>query len=159
MASTKPQEVTDLVLSAVRRARVRAVLLSGWGGLASLPATDDVFFVDSVPHDWLFPRVTAVVDHGGAGTTGAALSAGVPALVVPFAADQPFWGARVAALGVGPMPIPRKKLTVELLARALRGMVDDQAMQVRAAQLGALIRTDDGIAEAVTHFGRLQLRT
>jgi sterol 3beta-glucosyltransferase len=159
MASAKPQEVTDLVLSAVQRAGVRAVLLVGWGGLASLPAADDVFFADDVPHDWLFPRVAAVVHHGGAGTTGAALSAGAPALVVPFAADQPFWGARVAELGVGPAPIPRKTLTAGLLARALRGMVDDQQMHARAAALGALIRGEDGVGEAVAHFGRLRLRS
>ncbi|MFM9973119.1 MAG: DUF4011 domain-containing protein, partial [Beijerinckiaceae bacterium] len=89
---TKPQEVTDLVIAAIRSAGVRAVLLSGWGGLASLPESDDVFCADALPHDWLFPRVAAAVHHGGAGTTGAALSAGIPALVIPFAADQPFWG-------------------------------------------------------------------
>jgi sterol 3beta-glucosyltransferase len=157
MASAKPEEITDLVLSAVRRAGVRAVLLSGWGDLKSLPATDDVVFADSVPHDWLFPRVTAVVHHGGAGTTGAALSAGVPALVVPFAADQPFWGARVAELGCGSTPIPRKSLTAELLARALRGMVDDQQMRGRSAALGALLRAEDGVGEAVMQFGWLRL--
>ncbi len=159
MTSTKPQEVTDLVLSAVRRAGVRAVMLSGWGGLASLPEADDVLCADSLPHDWLFPRVAGVVHHGGAGTTGAAFSAGVPSLVVPFAADQPFWGARVAVLGVGPSPIPRKKLTVALLAQALRAMIDNQQMRAHAAALGMLIRAEDGVAEAVAHFGRLQRRS
>lgn len=159
MASAKPEEVTDWVLSAVRQARVRAVLLSGWGGLASLPAADDVFCVDALPHQWLFPRVAAVVHHGGAGTTGAALSAGVPAMVVPFAADQPFWGARVAALGVGPKPIPRKKLTLEVLAQALCAMVDDQQMRSRAAELAALIRAEDGVAEAVACFNKMAAPT
>ncbi len=158
MASTQPQEVTDLVLNAVRQAGVRAVLLSGWGGLASLPEADDVICADALPHDWLFPRVAAVVHHGGAGTTGAALSAGVPALIVPFAADQPFWGARVAALGVGVKPIPRKKLTSELLADALRALVDDQEMRARAGKLGALIRAEDGVGAAVAQFGHLKLR-
>jgi sterol 3beta-glucosyltransferase len=155
MASAKPQEVTEMVLSAVRRAGVRAVLLSGWGGLASPPEAVDVFSTDAVPHDWLFPRVAAVVHHGGAGTTGAALSAGVPALVVPFAADQPFWGARVKALGAGPKPIPRKTLTASVLAQALRAMVDDQAMREHAVKLGGLIRAEDGVAEAVACFNRI----
>jgi sterol 3beta-glucosyltransferase len=158
MSSASPHKVTDLVLSAVRRAGVRAVLLAGWGGLASLPATDEAFFADAVPHDWLFPRVAAVVHHGGAGTTGAALSAGVPALVVPFAADQPFWGARVAELGTGLTPIPRKLLTAELLARALRELVDGQQMRTRASALGELIRAEDGVGSAVLQFGRLQQR-
>jgi sterol 3beta-glucosyltransferase len=156
MASSKPQELTELVLHAVRRAGVRAILLAGWGGLASPPNASDVCFTDAVPHDWLFPRVAAVVHHGGAGTTGAAFSAGIPALVVPFAADQPFWGSRVDELGCGPAPVPRKSLTAELLAGALRRMIDDQPMQARAAALGALIRAEDGVAEAVTQFGRLQ---
>jgi sterol 3beta-glucosyltransferase len=93
MASTKPEAVTDLVRGAVRKAGVRAVLLSGWGGLTTRPPSDDLYCADALPHDWLFPRVQAVVHHGGAGTTGAALQAGVPAIIVPFAADQPFWGA------------------------------------------------------------------
>lgn len=155
MASDDPEAATALVRDAVRAAGVRAVLLGGWGGLMSLPHAADVFCADALPHDWLFPRVAAVVHHGGAGTTGAALRAGVPAIVVPFTTDQPFWGSRVAALGVGPTPIPRKRLTRERLADAFRRTVADEAMRARAAALGAQIRAEDGVAEAVEHFGRL----
>ncbi|HSP81366.1 MAG TPA: nucleotide disphospho-sugar-binding domain-containing protein, partial [Myxococcaceae bacterium] len=119
------------------------------------PHADDVFCADALPHDWLFPRVAAVVHHGGAGTTGAALRAGVPAIIVPFTMDQPFWGSRVAALGVGPTPLPRARLTQERLAEALRRTVADEAMRARAAALGARIRAEDGVAEAVAHYGRL----
>lgn len=156
MASSNPKEVTKLVLGAIRRAGVRAVLLSGWGGLDALPETDDVFCAEALPHDWLFPRVTAVVHHGGAGTTGAALSAGVPAIVVPFAADQPFWGARVAALGCGPVPIPRKRLTQENLADALSGATRNAVMSARCAHLGSLIRAERGVETAVGHFDRIK---
>ncbi len=155
MASARPQDVPDLVLSAVRSAGVRAVLLSGWGGLASLPQADDVFCADAVPHDWLFPRGAAVVHHGGAGTTGAALSAGAPALVIPFAADQPFCGARVSALGAGPAPVPRNKLTETLLAHPLRVLVDNQAMRERASKLGWAIRAEHGVAEAIACFKKI----
>ena len=106
--------------------------------------------VDSVPFSWLFPRVAAVVHHGGAGTTSAGLRAGVPSIVIPFFADQPFWGQRVAALGVGPAPIPRKKLTAERLAQAIHTAVTDQAMRQRAADLGVKIQAEDGVARAVT---------
>ena len=92
--------------------------------------------VDAVPFSWLFPRVAAVVHHGGAGTTSAGLRAGVPSVVVPFFGDQPFWGQRVADLGVGPEPIPRKKLTAERLAQAIQIAVTDQAMRRRAADSG-----------------------
>lgn len=155
MASRDAAALTQLVLRAVRSANVRAVLLSGWGGLATEDAGDDVFIADAVPHEWLFPRVTATVHHGGAGTTGAALRAGVPTLVVPFAMDQPFWASRVEALGTGPRPIPRRRLTERALADALRVALDDAGMRARAAELGAQLRGEDGVAEAVAHFGRL----
>jgi sterol 3beta-glucosyltransferase len=158
MTSSKPEAVTDLVLGAVRRAGVRAVLLSGWGGLTSQPQTNDVFYAPALPHDWLFPQVAAAVHHGGAGTTGAALSAGIPAIIVPFAADQPFWGSRVAALGCGPSPIRRTRLTQENLGDALSRLVANNSMRSRAAQLGALIREDRGVDEAVHQFHRIKLR-
>jgi sterol 3beta-glucosyltransferase len=155
MTSEDPEAVTALALGAARDAGVRAVLLSGWGGLGTLPQEGDVFLADAVPHDWLFPRMAAVVHHGGAGTTGAAIRAGVPAAVVPFSVDQPFWASRVAALGVGPKPIPRKRLTRERLADALSRAVADQPMRERAARLGEKIRAEDGVANAVERFGRL----
>ena len=106
-------------------------------------------FVDAVPFSWLFPRVAAVVHHGGAVTTSAGLRAGVPSIVIPFFGDQPFWGQRVAELGVGPAPIPRKKLTAERLAQAIQDAVTDQTMRQRAAHLGSKIQAEDGIARAV----------
>jgi len=151
MSSRDPAGLTELVVDAVRAAGVRAVLLSGWGGLAHR-AGDDILVVDEAPHDWLYPQMSAVVHHGGAGTTGAALQAGVPAVVVPFVVDQPFWGSRVAALGVGPTPIPRKALTARNLADALRATVADQPMRHRAAALGKRVRAEDGVAEAVRHL-------
>ena len=155
MASRDAEALTQLVLGSVRGAKVRAVLVSGWGGLKAAGAGDDVFFADSLPYEWLFPRVAAVVHHGGAGTTGTALRAGVPAVVVPFTMDQPFWGSRVEALGAGPKPIPRERLTQERLADALRAAVGDTEMRARAAALGARLRQEDGVAEAVAHFSRL----
>ena len=155
MTGEDPARFTATVLSAVRAAGVRAVLLSGWGGLAATPDTDDVLVADAVPHDWLFPRVAAAVHHGGAGTTGAALRAGIPAIVVPFGADQPFWGARVAALGVGPAPIPRRQLTGQGLAAALSDTLADAAMRSRAADFGMAMRAEDGVAAAVLEFDRI----
>jgi UDP:flavonoid glycosyltransferase YjiC (YdhE family) len=148
MASDDPRALSALVLDAVKQAGVRAVLLSGWGGLADL-GRDDVFVTSEAPHDWLYPRTSAIVHHGGAGTTAAALKSGVPAVVVPFSMDQPFWGSRVEALGVGPKPIPRKKLTVAALAAALRQAVSDQAMRERAKALGQRISAEDGVGAAV----------
>ncbi|MEZ4391131.1 MAG: glycosyltransferase [Polyangiales bacterium] len=154
MSSSDPGRTAELVMGAARRAGVRVVMLSGWGGLEAR-AHDDVMVADAIPHDWLYPRVRGVVHHGGAGTTGAALRAGVPAQVVPFMMDQPFWGHLVADLGVGPAPIPRRRLSEDRLARALEAMVRDDAMAARAAELGEKIRAEDGAAEAARVFEAL----
>jgi sterol 3beta-glucosyltransferase len=149
MSNRNPEETANLVLAALARTRQRAIILSGWSGLRTADVPDSVFMLDAAPFAWLFPRVAAVVHHGGAGTTAHGLRAGVPSVVIPFFGDQPFWGQRVAALGVGPEPIPRKKLTVERLAQAIDAAVRDPAMRQRAAELGATIRAEDGIAHAV----------
>jgi len=153
MVSDDPAAMLDLVRAAVHRAGIRAVLVAGWGALAGAAADDAVFAIDAVPYDWLFPRVAAVVHHGGAGTTGEAIRAGVPAVVVPFTVDQPFWASRVEALGVGPASIPRKRLTDERLAEAMRRAVTDDVMHGRAAELGARVRAEDGVGAAVAVLG------
>ena len=149
MSNRKPEETADLVIEALRRSNQRAILLSGWGGLRRTDLPDSVFMIDSIPHSWLFPRLAAVVHHGGAGTTAAGLRAGVPSVIVPFFGDQPFWGQRIAELGVGPEPIPRQKLSVERLAQAIQKAVTDKEMRQRAARLGSKIQAEDGIARAV----------
>jgi UDP:flavonoid glycosyltransferase YjiC (YdhE family) len=141
--------LTRTMLGALERAGLRGVLLRGWGGLGAGELPPWAIAVDDVPHEWLFPRMAAVVHHGGAGTTAAGLRAGVPSLVVPLGFDQPYWGWRVADLGVGPRPIPRKRLTVDRLARALADATGDEAMRERAASLGAEIRAEDGVGNAV----------
>ena len=155
MGSRKPAETTDLVLQVISKTQQRAVLLSGWGGLQKTDLPASVFMIDSIPHAWLFPRVAAVVHHGGAGTTAAGLRAGVPSIVIPFLGDQPFWGKRVHDLGVGPAPIPHRKLTVDRLAQAIQEAVTDMAMRQRAAELGSKIQAEDGIANAVAIIQRI----
>jgi sterol 3beta-glucosyltransferase len=155
MSSRHPQETAHLVLDALARAEQRAVILSGWSGLQAGDLPPTAIAVESAPFSWLFPHCAAVVHHGGAGTTAAGLRAGVPSIVIPFFADQPFWGRRVAELGVGPAPISRKKLTVERLARAIETAVGDPGMRQRAADLGSVIRAEDGIAHAVAVVAEL----
>ena len=94
------------------------------------------------------PRCQAVIHHGGAGTTAAGLRAGIPNLILPHAADQPFWGKRVAAIGAGPRPIAIDALSVEVLSSALVQM-DTPALRSRAAEIGRLIRAENGVSAAV----------
>ncbi|QKV80446.1 glycosyltransferase [Amycolatopsis sp. Hca4] len=159
MASADPAATARTVTEAIRRAGVRAVLLTGWSGMSDIAASDDVLVIDQVPHSWLFPRCAAVVHHGGAGTTAAALRAGVPAVVVPHGVDQPFWAKRVAELGVGPRPLPRSRLSATSLAAALRTTLADDGMRARAAHLAELISTEDGITTAVDHLSRSLTQT
>lgn len=145
---------TEIVLKALRLAGQRGVLATGWGGLTAEKSSDDIFVLEAVPHDWLFPQVAAVVHHGGAGTTGAALRAGKPTVVCPLVGDQSFWGRRVAALGVGPSPISLRQFASEKLADAIAMAVADQGVRQRAPALGAIIRAEDGVGNAVALINR-----
>ncbi|MCU0254712.1 MAG: glycosyltransferase [Acidobacteria bacterium] len=145
---------TELVVSALTRGRRRGILLGGWGGLGAGALPDDVFQLDWAPFEWLFPRMSAVVHHGGAGTTAAGLRAGIPNVVVPFFGDQHFWAWRIQDLGAGPKPIPHSRLNAERLADALRRSLGDDEMRSRAARVGERIRREDGVAAAVAAICR-----
>ncbi len=149
MSSRKPEKTTHLILQVLEETKQRAIILSGWGGFSKVNCPDRVFMVDSIPFSWLFPRVSAVVHHGGAGTTSAGLRVGVPSIVIPFFGDQPFWGKRIEELGVGPKPIPRSRLTVDRLVKAIQIVLTDEQMRQRALDLGTTIRDEDGISKAV----------
>ncbi|KAF3891207.1 glycosyltransferase family 1 protein [Tolypothrix bouteillei VB521301] len=155
MGNRNPEETADLVLQALKKTGQRAIMLAGWSGMHKENLPDNAFLVNSIPHAWLFPRVAAVVHHGGAGTTAAGLRAGVPTIIIPFFGDQGFWGQRVADLGVGTKPIPRQQLTAERLAQAIQTVVTDGVMRQRAVSLGEKIRNEDGVANAVAIVQRL----
>lgn len=138
-----------LIADAVERAGVRAVVAAGWGGLKVQEASPRILTLDEAPHEHLFPRVDAVVHHGGAGTTAAGLRAGRPTLVCPVLGDQAFWGHRVASLGAGPDPVPLRKLTVSTLAARLRDLVSGPQFSRQAAAVGQRLQQEDGTGTAV----------
>ncbi|WP_328338859.1 glycosyltransferase [Streptomyces violaceus] len=141
---TRDPEATDtLVRRALRRAELRGVLTGD-------PATseDDILVVGDTPHDWLFPRMAAVVHHGGAGTTASALRAGRPSLVCPFFGDQPYWAARVRELGAGPAPLPARDLTVSALTVRLRELTRHPPFAETARRLGQALAAENGTARA-----------
>ena len=148
MAGRRPSAKARVVVAALGRAGVRGVLATGWGGLDAAGLPESVLAIDQAPHGRLFPRCAAVVHHGGAGTTAAGLRAGRPTVVCPFFGDQPFWGRRVEALGVGPGPVPQKALTPERLAAAIREAVTSDGLRQRAADLGERLRAEDGVGVA-----------
>jgi sterol 3beta-glucosyltransferase len=141
------------VIDALQRTKNRAIILSGWSDMQNLELPENVLVMKTVPHDWLLPRCKTVIHHGGAGTTAAGLRSGIPNLVVSFAADQPFWGARVHAIGAGPQPISVKKLTVERLVSALVE-ADGDALRNGAQTVGSKIRAEDGVGATVKFVER-----
>jgi UDP:flavonoid glycosyltransferase YjiC (YdhE family) len=146
-----PQHMTAVILEALEQTGQRCILHVGWGGLGDQALPEHVFKLDYAPYGWLFPRMAMVIHHGGSGTTSFGLRSGVPACVVSFVFDQHYWGERIAALGVGPKPIRHNHVSVEKLSQAIQQGVSDVPMRQRAAELGGLIRAEDGIA----HAGRI----
>lgn len=149
MASTDPAGTDDLLAAAVRLSGQRAVLVSGWTQPTQQAVTEDVFRIDSVPYSWLMQHVSVVVHHGGAGTTGAARAAGVPSVIVPHTADQPFWGNIIAASGLGPPPIPRRRLTADRLAEAIRIVTTHEGYRLNATGMASRMRNEDGVKATV----------
>ena len=148
MADQEPQKLLDMIAQALAETGERAVVLRGWAELGAGDVPDSIHLVSSVPHSWLFQQVRAVVHHGGAGTTASGLTAGKPSLVVPFFADQHFWGDRVYRLGAGPRPVPRNRLTATKLAQAIHEMTHNQTMIETAGQLGEQLRQKNGAKRA-----------
>lgn len=149
MVAKDPAATLRIMLDALQQSEQAGIIYSGWAGLQAEELPANVLLIKGAPHSWLFPRMAAVVHHGGAGTTAAAFRAGVPATVVPHMADQPYWGRRVHELGVGAKPIPRHALSAAHLAAAITDMVSSPTMRANAAALGAQIRQETGVANAV----------
>ena len=138
MPGIYPLELTKLVLEALAKAGKRGVLATGGGAIQSDPTIGHAHFIDSAPHEQLFPLMSACVHHGGAGTTGASLRAGKPTIICPFFGDQPFWAKRVEDLGVGPKAIERRKLSSDFLAAAI---VEATSNPIHAAARGGTGRS------------------
>jgi UDP:flavonoid glycosyltransferase YjiC (YdhE family) len=143
---SEAEELSDIAITASRRSRTRLVLGSGWAELGGA-ASDDVHVVGETDHTRLFPRMRAVVHHGGAGTTHTAAAAGVPSMAVPYFADQPFWGKRLEKLGVGARPLPRNKLGAESLSERI-DVLGREETRARASRLGTAIQSERGLDRA-----------
>ncbi|TFH61449.1 MAG: glycosyltransferase [Gemmatimonadales bacterium] len=153
MTHDTPDGLSDVVIEALGRSNQRGVLASGWGALPDRQLPETVMQVEDIPRQWLFPRMAALVHHGGAGTVAAALQSGVPSVVVPFGGDQFHWGRRLEALGVSPQVLPVDGLNAPSIERALRQVIDNRDISNRAVSLGRAIRAEDGVSNAVYLIG------
>lgn len=132
----------------------RIVFCPGWSKINEHVLPANFHIVRDVPHEWLFPRMSLVIHHGGAGTTHTAARAGVPQVVLPVGADQPFWASRVAAAGVAPKYPTGARLKAQALAELIEEAVQP-TMQSRAKALAAAMAREDGIAFAIREIERL----
>lgn len=145
---------TQMIFDAVKKAGVRALVSKGWGGLGGENVPDNVFMLENTPHDWLFPKVKAVVHHGGAGTTAIGLKCGKPTMIVPFFGDQQFWGSMIGNAGAGAEAIPYKELTADKLAEGIKQCLTDGARE-NAEKIARDIEAEgDGAQNAVKSFHR-----
>lgn len=143
------ESTLETVVSALNRTHQRGVISFKQEHIKNTRLPDSIINTGTTSHRWLFPQVSAVIHHGGAGTTASALLAGVPSLVVPFFGDQPFWAKRIAELGLSPQPIPKKELSPEKLASGIQKILESQEMRQRSQEIGAQVRSEQGIDRAV----------
>jgi hypothetical protein len=146
-----PKQMMNTILEAVRLAGVRAIISKGWSDFGGDVDEGNVYYIGDCPHEWLFPKMGAVVHHGGAGTTACGLKNGVPTLIIPFFGDQPFWGHMCASAGVGPEPIAPRNLTAKRLCEAIHFCLTEEAL-ASAQAVGERTRHEDGIRAAVESF-------
>jgi UDP:flavonoid glycosyltransferase YjiC (YdhE family) len=148
--------LTGIVAAARRKAGVRMAIQAGWASLgAGLQDDDDMIVIGEAPHDWLFPKMAAVVHHAGAGTTAAGLRAGTPTVSVPMITDQPFWASRVTNLGAGPKAVPYKKLSAEALGAAISDAVTRDSYRSRAQGIAKQLASEDGAFPVIRALDRL----
>jgi len=144
--------LSTMIVDAARATGLRVLVQSSWTILETQARSGGLCFdVGHVPHDWLLPKVAAVVHHGGAGTTAAGLAAGKPTLVCPFFGDQFFWGEMVRRRGVGPEPCPIDSLTTQVLASKFEVLVSPE-MQARARDMAMRMEKEDGVEAAALHW-------
>ena len=157
MDSADPARLSEIVAVAGREAGVRLVVQAGQAGLSPASrAPGESILIGDVPHDWLFPQLAAIVHHAGAGTTAAGLRAGVPAVTVPKIGDQPFWAARLTALGTAPPAIPYKRLSAGVLAAAIREATTLPSYRERAQIVAGRLAREDGTRPVVEALSRLR---
>ena len=149
MDTQDPVRMTSLVVNALTINGQRGILASGWGGLHAESLPETIFPIHEIPHSWLFPKMAALVHHGGMGTTAAGLRSGIPSIILPVGGDQFFWADRVQRLGVGIRSAGYFKITAERLAVDITRVFSDTILRSKASALGEKIRAERGVEQAV----------
>jgi len=157
MLAVSAEFMTELAVTSLEKVKQRGIVLSGWHGLglnhlkdANLKnyATGNVLFVNSAPHEWIFPKCILTVTHGGSGSTAAAMRSGKPSIITPVFLDQYDFAASLSRLGVGVGTCQLQKVTSQVLAAAIDKCRSDSDILKKAAALGEALKQEDGIKRA-----------
>jgi UDP:flavonoid glycosyltransferase YjiC (YdhE family) len=146
------RKMTEALLLTLEKMKVRAILSGAFAHIQNNSLPEHLFFIDSVPHDWLFPKVVAVIHHGGAGTTHAGLIAGKPTLIIPFVVDQFHWAKIVYRLGCGPKPLPVKRFSKERFQEAVQQLLNTESFRIESKKLSEKIEQENGVQQFINTF-------
>ncbi|HET6733712.1 glycosyltransferase [Mycobacterium sp.] len=154
VTAARAQQLAEIISAALRQGGVRGIVQAGWAGLDV--TGEDILTIGEAPHEWLFPQMTAIAHHCGAGTTAAALRAGIPSIALPGpVGDQPFWAQRLHTLGAATTPLPQRSLTAERLTDTIRSTLDTANLRQTTQRLADRIAGEDGTTAAVTAVEQL----
>jgi acyl transferase domain-containing protein/UDP:flavonoid glycosyltransferase YjiC (YdhE family)/thioesterase domain-containing protein/acyl carrier protein len=150
---------TQKILKALKQTGERVILSVGWENIREEDllqfGAENIFIAGYAPHHWLFPKMKAIIHQGGAGTTAAALQAGIPSIIIPVMIDQPFWANLAYELGTCPKPIPFRNLTSSRLRTALNRALNDSTILEKAGQIGRMLKNEDGVVNTVDTINRI----
>ena len=144
-----PDITTEILVQGALSAGCRAIVQSRWDELRDFPDYPGIYKIQRAPHQYIFPYCSAVVHHGGAGTTQSALLHGCPSVVIEHFGDQTFYANELQRLRVAAKALHRRNVTARKLGRAIRTVLDDPHMKKRAEELGAMMQKENGIKKAV----------
>lgn len=150
MVTSKPQRIIQIAIEALKKTGQRGIIVNGWDGYVPGKVPDNILILKEVPHSWLFPKMAVLVHHGGAGTTAEGLRSGIPSVIVPFAFDQLFWGKRLQKAGLGPEPIPIKRLSANRLAKSIEKALHHREMRENVCSTAVSIASEDSSGKIVS---------
>jgi sterol 3beta-glucosyltransferase len=141
---------TQLLLDATRKSGVRAIIQSDWDNFSQVAEEPNIYKVQSIPHEYVFPHCSMIVHHGGAGTTQSSLQSGRPSVVVAHAFDQPFWGKKLHEIGVAGKVLSKRTITADKLAHSILATLNSSDIAKHAREIGQSVREEDGVGKAVS---------
>ncbi|MEN1961438.1 glycosyltransferase [Luteimonas sp. MJ246] len=153
ISSSDERQTIELLTSTARAGSVRAIIQAPHWSELGFESSSQIHYVSSAPHSAVFPGCKLVVHHGGAGTSQAALRAGIPSVVVAYTAEQELWGKELERIGVAWKPILRRKSTPDRIAAAINLAEQSEYIVGSAKKLGACVSKEDGVATAVRLIG------